>query len=71
MDLKRAVRVAIQNGIELPKGLLELVTEQDYAQRGLKSVWKCPKCEVTYESFVKLSGISCECGKVMRKVWSE
>lgn len=71
MDLKKAVRVAIQNGVELPKGLLELVSEQDYAQRGLKSVWKCDKCDSVYESFVKLSGISCKCSKVMRKVWSE
>lgn len=71
MDLKKAVRVAIENNIELPKGLLELVSEQDYAQRGLKSVWKCPACNSVYESFVKLSGISCQCGKVMKKLWSE
>lgn len=69
MSLKKAVQVALDGGVALPQELVKLVSEHDYASRGITEVWTCRGCNSKYESQIPLTSLSCECGKQRRKTW--
>lgn len=72
--LKDAVQTLMDQGYVLPPELHKLTRWADYERRGVVQVWRCPKCSeksgyVDYESEVRLSGMNCKCGRVMRKIY--
>jgi DNA-directed RNA polymerase subunit RPC12/RpoP len=72
MDLAKAVQTLLEQGEEVPQALQDLATIQDREKRGVEQVYKCSKCNTTYESKIVLTeaaSIFCGCGRLMDKVW--
>lgn len=69
--LQQAVRLCVENGIEVPEHLKKYAKTIDRINRGVKEVWRCGsrKCKAEYEYFVPVKQVECKCGTMCRKVF--
>jgi hypothetical protein len=69
-SLKKNLEILRNAGFAVPDNALRYVEDQEYRQRGIKSVWSC-RCGYIYESYIGgLLEFNHNCGKSAREIWS-
>lgn len=70
MSLKKNLEILQAAGFDVPVVTHRFAEDQDFRQRGVRSVWRC-NCGFVYESPIDgLIEFDHGCGRVAKEIWS-